>query len=250
MSAPAVEVSGLVVDYDEVRALDGVDARFEAGRLSAIVGPNGAGKSTLVKALVGALRPTAGEIRSFGSALDPRRGALSYVPQRSAVDWDFPVTVRDVVSQGRFPHCGWFRRLRPQDNAAIDAALERTGLTALADRPIGALSGGQQQRAFLARALAHDGAIVLLDEPFAGVDAATEQALLGTLQELRARGRAIIVVHHDLATVRAWFDDVLLLNRRTVAQGPVGEVFDPARIQATYGGRLARFDDGSSMVAP
>lgn len=246
---PGVELRGVTVSYDRDPVVVNVSARLESGRLVGIVGPNGAGKSTLLKAILGLLSRDAGVVRVLGASVDERRGDIVYVPQRSAVDWDFPVTVRDVVMMGRYGRMRWWSRPSRKDREAVSEALEQLGISDLADRHISDLSGGQQQRTFLARAVAQGGEVWLLDEPFVGVDAATESAIIETLQRLRDDGCCVLVVHHDLSTVRDMFDDLLLLNRELVAVGPVSEVFTASNLRATYGGRLAMLDgEGASMA--
>ncbi|MCP9488628.1 MAG: metal ABC transporter ATP-binding protein [Solirubrobacteraceae bacterium MAG38_C4-C5] len=233
--APALEVRRLTVSYETRPVLWDVDASFPTGALSAIVGPNGAGKSTLLRAALGLIPADAGQALVQGR---PARSALdrvAFVPQRDAVDWDFPITVREVVEMGRYPVRGWLRRLTGEDRAIVDEALERVGMGPFARRQIGRLSGGQRQRVFIARALARQAPVMLLDEPFAGIDARTEATLLDLLRELRAEGRSIVVVHHDLGTVRASFDWALVLNVRAVACGPVGEVIVPQTLRRAYG---------------
>ena len=213
-----------------------VDAAFPERALSAIVGPNGAGKSTLLRAALGLVPAEAGEVRIGGR---PARAALpevAYVPQREAVDWDFPITVREVVEMGRYRATGWLRRVRGADRGLAADALERVGMTAYAGEQVGRLSGGQRQRVFLARALAQRAPLLVMDEPLAGVDARTEAVLLDLLRELRdERGVAAVVVHHDLATVRAAFDFALVLNVRPVASGPPTEALEPEVLRRAYG---------------
>lgn len=233
-----LSVLGLTVSYGEVPALFSVDAQVEAGTMTAIVGPNGAGKSTLLKAALGLIPRLSGEVRMFGQPFALVRDRVAYVPQRASVDWDFPVRVRDVVAMGLQRELGLLGRMRATHRARIDAALGRVGMTDFAERQIGALSGGQQQRVFLARALVQGADLFLLDEPFAGVDAATETAIVAVLKALQAEGRTAVVVHHDLTTVAAYFDHVLLLNRRAIAAGPVATAFTDANLQETYAGRL------------
>ena len=235
----ALAVRGLTVSYGEKPAVFSVDATFRAGAMTAIVGPNGAGKSTLLKAALGIVPRLSGEVSVFGQPLADARDRVAYVPQRASVDWDFPTTVQDVVEMGLYRELGWLGRLRGEHRARARACLDRVGMADFADRQIGQLSGGQQQRVFLARALAQDAGLYLLDEPFAGVDAATERAIVEVLKSLRDEGRAVVCVHHDLATVRDTFDDVLLINVRRVAEGPVDEAFTAENLQAAYGGRLA-----------
>ncbi len=231
----ALEIRNLTVSYGGRPVLWDVDATFPVGQLSAVVGPNGAGKSTLLRAALGLVPADAGHARVLG---EPARQALrrvAYVPQRDEVDWDFPITVREVVEMGRYPRVGWMRRLAASDRVAVDEALERVGMAAYARRQIGRLSGGQRQRVFLARALAEEAPVLLMDEPFAGVDARTEAALLELLGELRDAGRSIVVEHHDLGTVRRAFDWALLLNVQAIANGAVEDVLAPETLSRAYG---------------
>lgn len=245
---PRVEIRHLTVTYGEELAVDDLTFSVGSGVLFGIVGPNGSGKSSTLKSMIGEVQPAAGTLRFFGEPLARNRPRVAYVPQRSAVDWDFPITVQDVVSQGRFPHLGLFRRMTLDDKKIVDESLERVGISNLSSRGIGELSGGQQQRTFLARALAQRADIYLLDEPFAGVDAATEAAILDVLRELRDRGATIVVVHHQLESVSRIFDEVLLLRTSRVALGPVAEVFTRQNLSRTYGGSLV-FLDSTSGVA-
>jgi manganese/zinc/iron transport system ATP- binding protein len=237
-SAP-LAVRGMTVSYGDKPALFSVDATFPAGAMSAIVGPNGAGKSTFLKAALGLIPMVSGEVRFFGQALSEARPRIAYVPQRASVDWDFPTTVIDVVLMGRYRSLGLLRRVSRADMALARDALARVGMDGFASRQIGQLSGGQQQRVFLARALAQRADLYLLDEPFAGVDAATERAIVAVLQSLGAEGKSVIAVHHDLMTVAAYFDHVFLVNVRAMAQGPVATTFTQDALVQTYGGRLA-----------
>jgi manganese/zinc/iron transport system ATP- binding protein len=234
----ALEVRGLTVSYRSAPVLWEVDARFPVGRLSAIVGPNGAGKSTLLKAALGLVPADAGRVLIAGA---PGRDALdrvAYVPQAESVDWDFPITVREVVEMGRYRATGWFRRVSRADRAIAAECLDRVGMAGFGRRQIGQLSGGQRQRVFLARALAQRAPVLVMDEPFAGIDARTQADLLGLLGELRDDGGSVIVVHHDMAQVRAAFDWTLLLNVRTLACGPTREVLTAAALRAAYGADL------------
>lgn len=233
-----LEVRGLTAGYGGAPAL--VEATFSVRpeTLTAIVGPNGAGKSTLLKATIG-LIPSRGDVRFWGKSLRNVRRRIGYVPQRASVDWDFPVTAKQVVAMGLYSQIGWFRPVtRLWRNLALEA-LDRVGLADLAERQIGQLSGGQQQRVFLARALAQEADLYLMDEPMAGIDAATEHAIFELLADCRATGKTVVAVHHDLDTVPTYFDDVLLLNRSAIAFGPVAETFTPANLTATYGGKVA-----------
>lgn len=235
-----LQVRGMTVSYGEKPAIFSVGMELRAGEMTAIVGPNGAGKSTLLKAALGIVTPLAGEARFFGKPLHEIRARVAYVPQRASVDWDFPTRVIDVVLMGLFGQLGLLGRLRATHKAKAISCLARVGMEDFAHRQIGQLSGGQQQRVFLARALAQDADLYLLDEPFAGVDAATEKAIIDVLKGLTMEGRTVAAVHHDLATVPAYFDNVLLLATHAVAQGPVSEVFTPELLSKTYGSGLAQ----------
>lgn len=233
--AAALEIRRLTVSYHARPVLWDVDATFPEGSLSGIIGPNGAGKSTLLRAALGLVPVDAGQSLVLGH---PARAALdhvAYVPQREAVDWDFPITVGEVVAMGRYRSTGWFRRVGRADRAIAEAALERVGMGAYAHRQIGQLSGGQRQRVFFARALAQETPLLVMDEPFAGIDARTQASLLELLRELRDEGRSVVVVHHDLGTVRDQFDWALLLNVRAIACGPVAETLAPEVLARAYG---------------
>lgn len=245
---PPLAVTHLTVAYGERPAVWDVTWAAPPG-LTAIVGPNGAGKSTLLKAALGLVQPLSGEIRFFGRPLDEMRDRVGYLPQRASVDWDFPATALDVVCMARYPRMRWWGPVPRRHREAARAALAQVGMADFADRQIGKLSGGQQQRVFLARALAQDADLVLMDEPFAAVDAATEAAIVAVLRDLAARGRHVVAVHHDLGTVPEYFSQVLLLNARVFAAGPVKDVFTPQNIGATYGARLALLDQASVRSA-
>lgn len=248
-SAAPCSVRGMTVDYGNGSVLRNVDFDAASGSLVAVVGPNGAGKSTLIKAALG-LQPTvAGQARFWGQSLRQARGRVAYVPQRGAVDWDFPVSVREVVAMGRYRMLGWLRPVSAAHQRAAVEHLDRVGMADFADRQISRLSGGQQQRVFIARALAQEADLYFMDEPFAGVDAATEQTIVDVLRSLRADGKTAVVVHHDLATVRAYFDALLLLNGEVIAAGPVDSTFTAENLQRAYGGRLA-FIGGAMAPAP
>jgi manganese/zinc/iron transport system ATP- binding protein len=233
-----LRVRDLTVAYQGRPALWSVDYDAPPSGLVAIVGPNGAGKSTFIKACLGLVPILSGEMRIFGEPLARVRSRVGYVPQRGSVDWDFPVSALDVVAMGRYGHVGIGRRLTRADREAAEAALAQVGLAELAQRQIGELSGGQQQRVFLARALAQDAQLYFMDEPFAGVDAATERAILDLLRKLDVERRTVICVHHDLQTVADFFDHVLLLNRTRIAAGPVAATLTPENLERAYGGRL------------
>jgi manganese/zinc/iron transport system ATP- binding protein len=236
--APLV-VRGMTVSYGEKPAIFSVDAAVPARSMLAIIGPNGAGKSTLLKATLGIVPSLSGTVSVFGRPLAQARRRIAYVPQRASVDWDFPTRVIDVVLMGLYRELGLLRLVRRHHREKALACLERVGMADFALRQIGQLSGGQQQRVFLARALAQEADLYLLDEPFAGVDAATERAIVDLLKALKQDGRTVVCVHHDLATVLEYFDHVLLINVRKIAEGPVETTFTAENLQATYGGRLA-----------
>lgn len=235
----ALEVSGLTVTYGEKPALAGVDACIPAGSMTAIIGPNGAGKSTLLKAALGIVPRSSGTARVFGEPLARQMHRLAYVPQRASVDWDFPTRVIDVVLMGMYRELGLLRTVRRSHRERALACLKRVDMADFAERQIGQLSGGQQQRVFLARALAQSADLYLLDEPFAGVDAATERAIIDVLKSLQAERRTVVCVHHDLTTVPDYFDHVLFINGRKIAEGPLATTFTAENLQLTYGGRLA-----------
>ena len=235
----ALSVRGVTVSYSDKPAIFSVDAEFPKASMSAILGPNGAGKSTLMKAALGIVPRLSGEIFVHGQRLETAKDKIAYVPQRASVDWDFPTSVRDVVEMGLYRQTGLFGKVTGRMKAQVMDSLDRVGMADFAERQIGQLSGGQQQRVFLARALAQSAELYMLDEPFAGVDAATERTIIGVLKDLKAEGKSVIAVHHDLATVEEYFDHVFMINVRRVAEGPVSSSFTPETLQATYGGRLA-----------
>ncbi len=244
VNPPALSVRDLTVSYDSEPVLEGVSFTVGTGRLVGVVGPNGAGKSTMIKAIVGTLPVDSGDVEVLGERGKKALRKITYVPQRGSVDWDFPVTVLDVVNQGRYGHLGLLGRMTADDRRVVADAISKVGLQDLARRQIGELSGGQQQRVFLARALAQRGDVYLMDEPFVGVDAATESAIVEVLRELRDSGRTVLVVHHDLATAPEYFDSILLLNKELIAFGDTHDVFTRDHLQHAYGGRLAIFEDG------
>ncbi|CAN5589165.1 metal ABC transporter ATP-binding protein [soil metagenome] len=235
----AIDVEDLTVAYRDKPVLWDIDMKVPPGVLMAIVGPNGAGKTTLVKAVLGLVRPAAGRVLIHGRPYEEQRRLVGYVPQRGSVDWDFPTTVFDVVLMGRYGSLGWLRRPGRSERRLAREAVAKVGLEDFADRQISQLSGGQQQRVFLARALVQDADVYLMDEPFQGVDATTERAIVGLLQELRATGKTVICVHHDLQTVSEYFDWVTMLNVRRIASGAVEEVFTDDNLRLAYGGRVA-----------
>ncbi len=234
---PALEVNDLTVAYSEKPVLWDIDLAVPAGVLMAIVGPNGAGKSTLIKAVLGLLQPAAGSVLLFGERLNKRTmRRIGYVPQRSSVDWDFPTKVADVVLMGRYGQVGWLKRPTRQDRLEAEVALDKVGMLDLAHRQISELSGGQQQRVFLARALVQNAMIYFMDEPFQGVDATTEKAIVEVLRALRSQGKTVVAVHHDLNTVQEYFDWIAFLNVRMMANGPVHEIFTERNLRDTFGG--------------
>jgi manganese/zinc/iron transport system ATP- binding protein len=235
---PAVEVHDLTVTYNRKPVLWDIDFTLPSGALTGVIGPNGAGKSTLLKAIMGLVPAGSGYVHIFGKPLDEVRHRVSYVPQRGSVDWDFPVSVLDVVLMGRYNDIGPFRFTRRADREMAMKCLRRVDIEHLADRQIAQLSGGQQQRVFLARALAQNADLYILDEPFAGVDAATESAIIALLREMAAQGKTLVVVHHDLSSAASYFDWIVLLNTRLIACAPAREAFRPELLQETYGGKL------------
>ncbi len=240
-SAP-LSIHDMTVAYHRKPVLWDVDYNAPAGKLIAIIGPNGSGKTTLIKACLDLVPKASGEIRIFGQPYRKQRSRVGYVPQRGTVDWDFPVNALDVVAMGLYRKIGWCRPVTRKYRKAAMEALERVAMVDYAKRQISQLSGGQQQRVFLARALAQDADLYLMDEPFAGVDATTERAIVAILRELRSTGKTALVVHHDLQTVTEYFDSVVLLNMRLIAAGPTQEVFTTDNLRKTYGGKLALLD--------
>ncbi len=235
----AVDVADLTVAYRDKPVLWDIDMQVPSGVLMAIIGPNGAGKTTLIKASLGLINPAAGQVLIFGKPYDQQRHEVGYVPQRGSVDWDFPTNVLDVVMMGRYGALGWIRRPGSKEKQKALEALDKVGMVDFAGRQISQLSGGQQQRVFLARALVQEASVYFMDEPFQGVDAKTERAIIGILQELRSSGKTVVVVHHDLQTIPEYFDWVTLLNVRRIASGPVTEVFTEDNLRLAYGGLVA-----------
>lgn len=248
--APTLALDNVTVIYDQVTALDQIRLQVQQGDQVAVVGPNGAGKSTLFNVIAGILKPTHGQVRIGGSGPgDPI--CVGYVPQRRRIDWRFPVTVADVVMMGRVRKIGLLRWPGRQDRAAVQAALSQVGMEAFAKRQIGELSGGQQQRVFLARALAQEAELLLLDEPFAGLDMPSQAAILAILAELRQRGITLLVATHDLNQAAEHFPLIMLLNRRLVALGPPAHVLTPERLLLAYGSQMhvVHKADGDLMLA-
>lgn len=232
---PALSIHQLTVSYDKTSVLADISLSIPSGLLTGIIGPNGAGKSTLIKAALGIVTPLSGKIEFFGQPLSKVRQQVAYVPQRESVDWDFPVTVKELVLMGRYGRIGLFRWPSKEDRLAALHYLSLVGMENFAERQISQLSGGQQQRAFLARALMQEADIYFMDEPFAGVDLATERVIIQLLQNMRSDGKTVFVVHHDLHTVESYFDWVLLLNHELIACGEKSRYFTPEYLNLTYG---------------
>jgi manganese/zinc/iron transport system ATP- binding protein len=245
---PPLEIHDLTVAYHRKPVLWGIDLAVPPGKLVGIVGPNGAGKSTLIKAAMGVLPLSSGWVKIFGEPVEKNLTRVGYMPQRESVDWDFPVSVMDVVLMGRYGHLGLIKRPGKRDREIARECLDKVKMLPFANRQISNLSGGQQQRVFLARALAQQSDLYFMDEPFAGVDAATESAIITLLQELKNQGKTLLVVHHDLPTAREYFDMLLLLNMRVVAFGPTEQVFTAELLQKTYGGKLTILSEVAEAV--
>ena len=231
----AVQIDDLTVAYNYKPVLWDIDLSVPEGVLMAIVGPNGAGKSTLIKTILGIIKPIAGTVSIYGKPYSKQRKLVAYVPQKGSVDWDFPTTALDVVMMGTYGSLGWIKRPGQKEKKIALESMEKVGMLTYKNRQISQLSGGQQQRVFLARALAQDAAIYFMDEPFQGVDATTEIAIINILKELRKAGKTVVVVHHDLQTVPESFDWVTFLNVKKIATGPVKEIFNDDNLTKTYG---------------
>lgn len=244
----ALSIKNVTVSYHNQPVLWDIDLDIPAGVMAGIVGPNGAGKSTLIKSLLGLVPSLSGEVMVHGRPYATQRKRVGYVPQRSSVDWDFPTTALDVVTMGLYGRLGWLKRPGRKERHEAQEALEMVGMSAFAERQIRQLSGGQQQRVFLARALVQQADVYFLDEPMAGVDATTERAIIDILRRLRDAGKTLIVVHHDLQTVRTYFDWLLLLNVRVIASGKAEEVFRVDHLRQAYGGQIALLDDNESLM--
>ncbi|MCB7154186.1 manganese ABC transporter ATP-binding protein MntB [Bacillus stercoris] len=238
-----VELDNVTVSYHKRPVLQDISLQVPEGKLIGIIGPNGAGKSTLIKTILGLVPRASGDISIYGKDYKDQRTRIGYVPQRGSVDWDFPTSALDVVLMGRYGKIGLLKRPKKADVEMAKAALAKVGMLDYANRQISQLSGGQQQRVFLARALCQNADIYFMDEPFAGVDAATERAIMTLLAELKEKGKTVLVVHHDLQTAEDYFDWILLLHLRKIAFGPAENVFTIENLQKTYGGRLAFLKD-------
>jgi len=248
-TAPAIEVHNLTASYQRKPVLWDIDFKIPHGKLVGIVGPNGSGKTTLLRNIMGLMKPDSGYVNIFGMKLDKVREKVSYVPQRESVDWDFPASVLDVVEMGRYRKDKLFRKLKKEDREIARASLEKVGMLEFARRQISQLSGGQQQRVFIARSLAQEADLYLMDEPFVGVDAATEESILTLLREMKEQGKTVVIVHHDLQTAYEYFDHIVLLNTRLVAAGPKDEVFESELLQEAYGGRLTVLSRIGDLIA-
>ena len=238
MAIPIIEAHNLTVLYGRKPAIWNVDFKLPEGQVIGIMGPNGSGKSTLLKSIMGVVTPTTGYTKVYDQELNQVRHKVSYVPQRQEIDWDFPASVWDIVSMGRFHVRGLFKRLTSEDNDIIQESLEKVNMLGFAKRQISQLSGGQQQRVFLARAIAQQGELFLMDEPFAGVDIATEEMIVDLLKEMKGQGKTLVIVHHDLHTAQSYFDHLVLMNTRLVACGKTSDVFTDQILTDTYGGKL------------
>jgi manganese/zinc/iron transport system ATP- binding protein len=245
----SIEVHNLTVSYHRKPVLWDIDFQLPKGKLIGIVGPNGSGKTTMLKTIMGLMKPDSGYVDIFGQPLDKVRERVSYVPQRESVDWDFPADVMDVVLMGRYRRDNIFKRISKEDKKIATEALQRVNMLEFAHRQISQLSGGQQQRVFIARSLAQQADLYLMDEPFVGVDAATEESILRLLSDMRENGKTVIIVHHDLQTAYEYFDHIVLLNTRLVACGPKEKVFTKELLQEAYGGKLTVLSKIGDLIA-
>ena len=235
---PVLELHNITVTYNNKPAIWNIDFAIPHKTMVGVIGPNGSGKTTMIRTVMGLIAPSSGYVKIFGTTLEEARNRIAYVPQRSSVDWDFPVSVFDTVLMGRYNPRNLFKRTTQQDKDIALECLEKVGMEKFVNRQISQLSGGQQQRVFIARALALQADLYLLDEPLVGVDAATENIIIDLLQEMKEGGKTIIVVHHDLETASRYFDWLILMNTRLIAAGPTSEIFTREKLNETYGGRL------------
>ena len=240
-----IKVEDLTVAYEDKPVLWDIELEVKKGVLMAVVGPDGAGKSTLIKTMLDLIKPITGEVRFYGEKYSKVRDRIAYVPQRGSVDWDFPTTVFDVVEMGRYGKVGWLKRVGKIDKEKTREAIKMVEMEEFSDRQISQLSGGQQQRVFLARALVQEADIYFMDEPFQGVDNKTEKSIIKILKKLRDENKTVIVVHHDLQTVKEYFDYVTFINVSVVASGPVEEIFTPENIEKTYKNKKLSEREGS-----
>lgn len=230
-----IEINHLTVFYRDTLALDDVSLVINEGKITGIIGPNGSGKSTLLKGILGIIPVKKGEVKFFGNSLEKYRSKIAYVPQRESIDWDFPITVEEVVAMGRIRPKKWWSRATMADKEIVKETLKKVQLSDFSGRQIGQLSGGQQQRVFLARALAQEAELIVMDEPFVGIDMASQESILSIVQKLRDSGKTVIIVHHDLSVVARYFDDVVLLNKTLIANGPIDEILKSENIEKAYG---------------
>lgn len=244
----AIEVHNLTTTYGGAPVLWDVDFELPAGKIIGIIGPNGSGKTTLLKTIMGLLEPSSGFVKIFDKELDKMREKIAYVPQRESVDWDFPASVFDVVMMGRYRKNNLFKRTNKTDIEIVNECIEKVGLTEFKKRQIAQLSGGQQQRVFIARALAQQAEIYLMDEPFVGVDAATENSILRLLEEMKGAGKTVLMIHHDLQTVSDYFDYLVLLNTRLIAKGQPQDVLTKENLTNAYGGQLTLLDKVANLI--
>ena len=244
----SIEVHNLTVSYDKLPVLWELDFELPASKIIGVIGPNGSGKSTLIKTIMGIMKPSSGYVKIFNDSFKNVRSRIAYVPQRESVDWDFPATVEDVVKMGRYTPQNILRRLTATDKEIVKNALEKVGMLSFRKRHISQLSGGQQQRVFIARALAQQADLYIMDEPFVGVDAATEKAILKLLEEMRDQGKTVLIVHHDLQTVFSYFDHIVLINTRLVSEGPIKEVLTAQNLNEAYGGQLNALSQITHLV--
>lgn len=244
----ALDVDLLTVSYEKTPVLWDISLQIPQGELVGIIGPNGAGKSTFIKSVLGLVRPLSGTISFFNQPLDKARQKIAYIPQKEAVDWEFPITVQELVLMGRYGTLGLFKRPREADYQAVGRYLDMVGLTPFKDRQINQLSGGQQQRAFLARALIQEAEIYFLDEPFTGIDAGTELVMIQILKNLTSLGKTVFVVNHDLSNIKSLFSWLILLNLRLVASGPTGSVFTTENLKQTYGKNYVLLDEAGKLA--
>ncbi|MGM9924445.1 MAG: metal ABC transporter ATP-binding protein [Bacillus sp. (in: firmicutes)] len=247
MSVP-LKVNNITVAYQKKAVLKNISFSVPEGKLIGIIGPNGAGKSTLIKSILGLVPSVSGKVEIFGEDYRKQRKSVGYVPQKESVDWDFPTNALDVVTMGRYGKLGWFKRPSKKDKEIARQCLDKVGMSEFTNRQISQLSGGQQQRVFLARALAQEAELYFMDEPFAGVDAATEKAIISLLTQLKNEGKTVLVVHHDLNTVKEYFDWVMLVNGALIDIGPADDVFTPGLLQITYGGKLTMLNKEASAI--
>lgn len=229
-----ITVNNISVSYDGNEAVKDVSFSFQPGSLIGVLGPNGAGKSTLLKAILGLIARDHGDVRLGTKSIDEMRKKIAYVPQRSNIDWNFPIIVKDTVLLGTYPKIGLLRRPKKEDKEWAMECLRQVGMESFANRQIGELSGGQQQRVFLARALAQKADYFFLDEPFVGIDVSSEEVIINILRQLKKAGKIVFVVHHDLSKVKSYFDDLILINKELIDAGPVNKVFQPETMAKAY----------------